>query len=456
MDKVKSNSRTINILLSVFSLIISLALAELAAGFIGLGQTYHDVVYDFGARHEAAIMASDYLPYTTHSSLTSEKAAWQGFNELGYRGAYPKQIEKPEGTYRILLLGDSFTYGWKLPVENSFAYLLQARLTENHLPVEVINAGFHDSYSPDAYYAYLAREGLALQPDIVVVNLYISNDVDDLWTTNWRKTDQNGGPTSLYTLRHYVDDNGSMHNPDIYWYYRIPLLRESRLFTAISAELTNLKPDTTTDQQLIDKYLTVLNAFDKLCEDNDITLYVTMFDVDMDRQKPKLAYEDFAALTVETLGSDHVLDLIGQFPAEYQIEGDGHFNWLGHQRYELFLYQFIQPTLRTWDPAQVGPLTPDEFGPVQEIVRYQGRTACGGFSSFWGTQFILPQNFPDCEPYLPYQVEVACLSANADWIKDNVRDEQVEETYFQATSQGYFQATIHQSGTCGIFPLTEE
>src|SRR5215472_9264005 len=54
-------------------------------------------------------------------------------------------LEKPPGVYRIMMLGDSTTFGWGVREENTAAKFLERKLNENPLPgyksVEVMNAG---------------------------------------------------------------------------------------------------------------------------------------------------------------------------------------------------------------------------------------------------------------------------------------------------------------------------
>ena len=62
-------------------------------------------------------------------------------NSLGFRGA-EFQLPKPIGTYRIALLGDSITFGYRLAEKDSYAAQLALALRQS-LPstLEVVNAG---------------------------------------------------------------------------------------------------------------------------------------------------------------------------------------------------------------------------------------------------------------------------------------------------------------------------
>lgn len=99
-------------------------------------------------------------------------------NAKGLRG--PEVAwEKPEGVLRVLYLGDSVTFGYGLErVEDTYPYLVGAEL-ESRLgrPVETVNSGV-GGWSPWQQYAYLRREGLRYQPDLVVVG-FVLNDVTE-------------------------------------------------------------------------------------------------------------------------------------------------------------------------------------------------------------------------------------------------------------------------------------
>jgi hypothetical protein len=147
---------------------------------------------------------SDYLPMTTTPYMVSKDKTWEydvtyTFNSLGYRGPFPKHIEKGDAR-RVLLLGDSFTLGWGVNFPKTFAGRLQERFGSS---VEIIDAAYHNGYSPDAYYAYLLKEGLALKPDVIILML-CHNDIEDLRSTIWIETDQNNGPTRLTRIMHHA------------------------------------------------------------------------------------------------------------------------------------------------------------------------------------------------------------------------------------------------------------
>jgi hypothetical protein len=82
---------------------------------------------------------------------------------------------KPAGRVRILVLGDSFTE-WRDSTGQSFARVAQRALAAAGHPVDVVNLGQAGTGLTE-YFGNLARYGDRLQPDVVVIGLYLGNDL---------------------------------------------------------------------------------------------------------------------------------------------------------------------------------------------------------------------------------------------------------------------------------------
>ncbi len=94
-------------------------------------------------------------------------------------------LEKPKNVYRILMLGDSYTFGIGNNLEDTFTKILEKKLNRRSpsspgegVTYEVINGGC-SSYSPLLEYLFLVYKGLALHPDKVILNYDISDVQDD-------------------------------------------------------------------------------------------------------------------------------------------------------------------------------------------------------------------------------------------------------------------------------------
>ena len=101
-------------------------------------------------------------------------------NNYGYRG---RNVTLENNKRRILLLGDSITFG--LGVQDSFTYSV---LVENALndkvngDFELINLAL-PSYSPYDELATLKKIGLGLQPELIILQLYM-NDFQEMKNQN--------------------------------------------------------------------------------------------------------------------------------------------------------------------------------------------------------------------------------------------------------------------------------
>lgn len=97
-------------------------------------------------------------------------------NSLGMRDT-ETTYEKEEGQQRILFLGDSITAGMQVPLEDTFTEQLEGHLADADVgDWEVLN-GAVNGYGTDNELLYYRLEGHKFDPDIVVVGIYLANDI---------------------------------------------------------------------------------------------------------------------------------------------------------------------------------------------------------------------------------------------------------------------------------------
>ena len=100
-------------------------------------------------------------------------------NRFGLRDT-EHAFAKPPGTFRILGLGDSFTYGVGAAFEETWLYRLEQALNARpgeHAPVEIIKAGVA-RFFPAPERLLLENLGLRFQPDLILVG-FTPNDLID-------------------------------------------------------------------------------------------------------------------------------------------------------------------------------------------------------------------------------------------------------------------------------------
>ncbi len=109
------------------------------------------------------------------------------FNPPGEYNAYAKvnsaglmdreySLAKPEGVYRILVLGDSFAEGLRVPMDATFHSILEEELNAAGKRVEVINAGVA-GWGTDQELLFYREIGRKYKPDMVLLAFFPGNDI---------------------------------------------------------------------------------------------------------------------------------------------------------------------------------------------------------------------------------------------------------------------------------------
>lgn len=87
---------------------------------------------------------------------------------------------KAPGEFRILMMGDSFTFGWGLPVTAAPAKKLEALLHRkpDTANVAVINGGVI-GYGPSQAHGFFLDCGLSFEADVLILQTFAANDLED-------------------------------------------------------------------------------------------------------------------------------------------------------------------------------------------------------------------------------------------------------------------------------------
>ena len=104
-------------------------------------------------------------------------------NNYGFRGP-DYRLEKIPEKKRIIILGDSFTFGEGVRLEDTFGVRLENLLHQKGFSVEVLNFGISTWGTSDEV-NYLAEMGIKFHPDLVLI-VFVLNDANyaggmDVW-----------------------------------------------------------------------------------------------------------------------------------------------------------------------------------------------------------------------------------------------------------------------------------
>jgi len=100
-------------------------------------------------------------------------------NNLGFRDDRDYSLAKNENTFRILVLGDSVTFGHGAIFENTYPRLLERLLREWRPDIDwQVWNGAVPGYNTSQELAHLLEVGPSFEPDLVVVGFY-ENDLTD-------------------------------------------------------------------------------------------------------------------------------------------------------------------------------------------------------------------------------------------------------------------------------------
>ncbi|MGI9293914.1 MAG: alginate O-acetyltransferase AlgX-related protein [Pseudomonadales bacterium] len=164
--------KTITILLGLG---IALLLSEVTVRAVGAGP---ELVYKPNPYYGWSHTANDEFARNTEGREVTIRINSQGLRDSEHTYA------KSSDFYRILILGDSFTEAFQVPLDQSFPKLLEGMLNENkrddQKSVEIVNAGA-SGYGTDNALLFFRHEGYKYEPDLVLLALYIGNDIRNNW-----------------------------------------------------------------------------------------------------------------------------------------------------------------------------------------------------------------------------------------------------------------------------------
>lgn len=122
---------------------------------------------------------------------TSPDGSWKfTINKQGFRNYRNFGYDKPDGTIRIITLGDSHTFGVEVRQDYTFSAIIEKWLNNQGYNAEVMNAGV-PGFSTAEELLFLENEGIKYKPDFIVLGFY-ANDFEDNIKADFFKLEENG------------------------------------------------------------------------------------------------------------------------------------------------------------------------------------------------------------------------------------------------------------------------
>ena len=159
---------------------------NLALVFIGCGIAFVLVetgLYLFGISYPSFFVADNLTGYAhkpgAEGLYSNEGEAYIRINRSGLRDR-EHTLEKPVGTFRIALLGDSYTEAMQVPTEETYGARLERELSDCSSlagrQVEAMNFGV-SGFSTAQELLVLRHKASPYDPDLVLLALYTENDI---------------------------------------------------------------------------------------------------------------------------------------------------------------------------------------------------------------------------------------------------------------------------------------
>ena len=298
------------------------------------------------------------------------------------------------------MLGDSMIFGYGVEEQDNIPTTLKIKLNEylkqNNIEskkVQIINAGFADGKAPDTYFLYLKKVGLSLNPDLIIVNYFINNDIADLDDNIWEKTNQDGLPEKIVSKTTEIEEDYTKLKKQYQnWKITLPILRNSHLWILFATTLETRSPTTvakiknllgTQDSlplvttlenenclflndcspkmhELYDEYMKILKATTDLAYDNNVSILVALLPAN---PQVKRVAQDLSEKThkAETIFAQNepqkrvkefltkiTVDVIDPLPyvtdanwPKYYFEKDGHPTREGYAKLSRAYFDFL-------------------------------------------------------------------------------------------------------------------
>jgi lysophospholipase L1-like esterase len=333
---MNSRSLLLNLSLINISTLIAILLSEIALRLMGLSPMYVSPERDRFWKYDS-LLGWAHEPGQEGIFETPQFRTKVWINDNGLRDrehAYQRQEESE----RILVLGDSFAWGYGVEESERFSEQL-----EEALGIEVINAGV-SGYSTDQELLWYGNEGIKYETDLVIV-VVAGNDVGDnhrqLVNTIYYKPRfvikegqlvPTGSPVPETSLQgksvYFLSQRSALAYFLVQRYFDLRSL--SGRFKVNSVPANSLPSSTQAERKPFRLTIALLAEIKALAESNNAKFMIVATDRWWNEPSGE-PYENFVtALQKEGFLVLDVESLPGFDPEEMVIPNDGHWNQAGH------------------------------------------------------------------------------------------------------------------------------
>jgi len=162
----------ISLIVSIITLFVIELFLQLFLPFsfatIGHVNSKNAALYGWGYNSHELIKIRDPDTGQVYSDMT---------NNHGWRDK-DRTFSNPSKSYRILVIGDSFTFGAIVPAEKVYTRVLEDMLNDSGFNVEVINMAY-GGWGTDQELEALETEGLKYRPQLVIMQFHL-NDLREI------------------------------------------------------------------------------------------------------------------------------------------------------------------------------------------------------------------------------------------------------------------------------------
>ncbi len=296
-------------ILILLSFILSIYISELTCSYF---KFYADTF-------PVKIKSDENLPYLMESNqhLKSVYKKTIFINKDGFRDNLSKKDTK--NTFRIMVLGDSSTFGWGLNFEETYPHLLKLKLIKkNKNKIEIFNLG-HPGFNFTDYYNLYLKAQKKIKPNLIVIGV----------NTNDYYTDK---------MNLYIEDGVAREYNSIWYKLKIPSsvlikLRESSLYLTIRTAFKNIKTtfkkdialNYKVDRKIIknrnERMFSLLNKFKTIAKDNSIKIHIIYWPINIEIKNNSYEFKELRDILIEASKDENLFfhDMFNDFVNSKQL-----------------------------------------------------------------------------------------------------------------------------------------